>query len=319
MRRTNSILLALLLAGFFAAYMVTFQISFHEAAVTTTFGKADAGSVVRGDDSDGGGLIGNLHFKWPWPIQDVTKYDLRAHVLEDRLEEQQTRDRQGVIVQVYATWSIDDPLAFFRSLVTEENAERQIRSLLRDARSVLGNYSFDELTHRDPEQLKLAQLEADMLEELKRSQAESDNQGIAFETVGVQRILLPQAVTTTIFERMRATRERLAQNARSEGVGLATRIESAADSDRKIILAFADRRAKEIEAEGLANAARSYEEFSADEEFAIFLRTLETYREALKNQTTFVFDSKDGLFRLFHDLMDESRKTTEDGSEAGDG
>jgi len=303
MKRKTTLVLGILIAVFFAGYMVTFQVGFHQAAVVTTFGKADEGSVVDGS-AEGGGLLGNLCFKWPWPIEDVRLYDLRVRVLEDRLEEQQTRDKMGVVVNAYVTWRITDPLAFFRSLVTEQNAEDQIRALLRDARSVVGNYAFDELTARDPNRLRLARIEQDILTKLTSGLPTSQPWGIRFEAVGVKRLLLPQTVTTAIFDRMRATRERLAQNARSEGAGIAKQIESKAASDRQIILAFAERRAKEIEAEGLANAAKHYKAFQQNEELAVFLRTIETYSEVLGKNTTFVFDANSGLFGLFKKLLD---------------
>ena len=62
---------------------VAYRVRYYEAAVVTTFGRADEGSVKNADGTGAG-----LHWKWPIPIQDVKTYDVRLRVLEERGEEQ---------------------------------------------------------------------------------------------------------------------------------------------------------------------------------------------------------------------------------------
>jgi membrane protease subunit HflC len=301
MRHRGRILVSLVIVLILLVAMVTYQVPFNEAAVVTTFGRASQGSVQVG--STGGGVLGNLHLRWPWPIQKVRRYDLRVHILEDQLEEQQTQDRQGVVMSTYVAWSIADPLAFHRALVTEEEAEVQLRSLLRDARSVVGSYTFADLTASDPERLRLGDVENAMLNRLTgtldRFAREAQPWGLRVERVGIRTLILPEAVTEKVFERMRATRERLAQRARSEGDAMAADIRARARSTRKTILAFAEARAQDIRAEGDAAAAEYYHLFAQDPDLAIFLRKLETYEEVLSHNSTFFFDSSQGVFPEF--------------------
>jgi membrane protease subunit HflC len=302
MRNPGRILISLIIAVLLVLTMVTYQVRFDEAVVVTTFGRASEASVYRGD-TGAAGLLGNLHLRWPWPIQKVRGYDLRVHVLQDQLEEQQTRDKHGVVLSTFVAWRIAAPLDFYRALVTVEEAELQLRSLLRDARAVVGSYTFAELTSSDPERLRLAQVEQDLQDQieatLERLAAEGQGWGLEIQTVGIQRLILPEAVTEKVFERMRATRERLAQRAQSEGEAEAADIRAQARSARDAILAFAERRAQDIRAEGDAAAAEYYHLFGEAPEFAIFLRKLETYEQVLGHNTTFFFDSSTGVFPEF--------------------
>ncbi len=317
MKRKKTFYLGLLVSTVLILYMVTFQVSFHESAVVTTFGRADANSVHHGD---GKGVLGNLSWKWPWPIQKVRYYDRRVQVLDDRLEEQQTLDKQGVIVSAHVAWRIVDPLAFFRSFGNVADAERQIISLLRDARSEVGNYSFEELTTRDRSKLKLDDVETAIGNKLNaaldRQKKEGQSWGIQIELVGIRQLLLPEVVTERVFERMRATRQRLAESARSEGERIAKDLESEAISDRETILSFVNRRAQEIRAEGDKEAAIHYDVFKKNEEFAVFLRKLDTYSSALNESTTFILDANQGIFReLFESgqALKKNESTKSDG------
>jgi membrane protease subunit HflC len=292
-----NLMLAVLLV--FVTYMFTYQVEYNEAVVVSTFGAADEGSVARGDDAESG-LLGNLHLRWPYPIQRVREYDMRAQVLDTRLEEQQTKDKRSVIVSAYVTWRIDDPLAFYKNMKNMDAARERLGTRLRDARSVIGQYNFDELTNTDPDKLKLTQMEGQIRDQL-RQEAETNGYGIEIMSVGVKRLILPQSVTIRVFDRMRKTRERMAQAALSSGQAQASKIESDANSATQLILGFANRRADAIRAEGDAAAAEFYPVFSQNEEFAVFLRKMKTYERVLQNNSTFFFDLKQGgLFEEFY-------------------
>ena len=292
MKDKATFILAILIVFCFLFYAVTFQVDYNEVAVTTTFGAAHEGSVYHGDRTDVGAM-GNLHFRWPWPIQQVRTYDRRVRVLEEQLEEQQTLDNWSITVRTYLTWRITDPLQFMREHQDVAQAEMQLRQQLRDERAVLGNYRFDELANEDPSRMRLEEAEQEILERM-RSAFDAEEHGIEIQSVGIQRLVLPAAVTANVFERMRVTRERLAQRAESEGEATAENIRARAEGARRTIMAFADRRADAIRAEGEHAASEYYDVFEANEEFAIFLFKMDRYREVFRNNTTFIFDAKEG-------------------------
>ena len=282
-------------------YMVTFQVNFHQMAVVTTFGKADASSVINMNGSQSG-----LHWKWPWPIQQVRLVDTRLRVLKDRLEQQETKDKQVVIMKAFIAWRVTDPLLFQRSLQDESNAMRFIRDRLRTARAEIGNFTFDDLSNVDPEKLRLAEAEERILSRMQ-ADLKDKGYGIAIHTLGIKRILLPEEIKTSVYARMRQTRHRLAQNARSEGEAIARSIRARARSDEQRILAFAERKAQSIRAQGDAAAARYYRIFAENEEFAVFMRKLEALETVLANNSTFLLDTKIEPFDLLEYM--ESNKS----------
>lgn len=297
MKNISIVILGLLIIVVFVFYMITFQVDYNEVVVVDTFGDATPDSVYYGQpDEDGpSGFLGNLHFKWPVPIQGVHRYDARLRTLETRLDQIQTADNQSIIPALFVTWQIDDPLALYTTVQQVREAEAAVNSRLRDAQAVLTQMTFDELTAGEPgpdgkHPLELA--EERIREKLQASLDGPPDLGIVVRSVGIKRLVLPEAVTEKVFEQMRATRNRLAQQAQSEGIADAGRITEQAQAQRDTIMSFAREQADRIRAEGVAAAAEVYKQFQADEQFARFLREMRALREMLKQETTWLIDTE---------------------------
>jgi len=142
----------------------------------------------------------------------------------------------------------------------------------------------------DRDSLKLAEIEDRAKETLEASLAES-GYGLKVESVGIYKIVLPEATTQKVFETMITTRERLSENALQEGQAQASAIRSEAESARERILAFAERRAQTIRSKGDREASKEYQSFAANEDFAIFLRKVEALKKMLDHNTTFVLSA----------------------------
>jgi membrane protease subunit HflC len=263
------------------AYTFLYQVRYDQVAVRTTFDKADAASVQSAP---------GLKWRLPWPIHKVTHYSKRLQLLEDKLEELQTADGKSVIVRTYLTWRIENPLDFYVTLKDPAEAARQLSSRLREIRGIISRYRLDELVNIDPARLKLTTIEDEAKAALEKSLAAS-GYGLKVESVGIYKIVLPEATTEKIFETMIKTRERLAENALQEGQAQASAIRSEATSARDRILAFAERRAQTIRSQGDREAAKEYESFAKNEDFAIFLRKVEALKKMLDHNTTFVLSA----------------------------
>ncbi len=264
-------------------YAITYQVRFTEIAIKTTFGKpADPNTC---DPNEAG-----LKFKWPWPIQGVVRYDKRIQILDSPEEQAQTKDRQILILTVYCGWRIADGVAFLQKVETVREAQDRLRAHLRsEIGAVVGEREFREFVSTNPAELKLGEIEGS----IKKGVAERARPyGIAIETLGVRRIVLPETTTDKVFAQMRAQRIAMAEKTRSEGEAIARRIRSQAESLKQQILSFASLKAEQIRAEGKAAAAEEYKVFSRDEDFAMFLRKLELLREALASRTTFFLDEE---------------------------
>jgi membrane protease subunit HflC len=293
----GAILLALL------GYMITFTVRFNEAAIVTTFGNTGEGSVYNAPAERGTpGEDAGLHFKWPWPISQVArKYDTRIQVMDNVLEQQQLADNQTITVNTYLAWRISDPLKFYKKVGSSAMALESLNLGIQAARSVFGQYTFDQLTNSDPSKLKLDELEQEMERRVQQELAALDN-GITVEDVGIKRLMLPESVSMVVVDRMRSERSRMAAAARVEGEATSQTLRQNAESQRSLISEFAKATASELEAEGRQRAQEILARFSPDEEFAIYLLQLDALKATLNQKTTFVIDTSMPPFDLLRGL-----------------
>ena len=123
--------------------------------------------------------------------------------------------------------------------------------------------------------------------------------GIQIVDVRIKRADFPSTVTSTIFTRMRAERNRIATRFRSEGDEEDLKIRAGANKERTIILAEADRESNRLRGEGEAEAIRILAEaLEEDPEFFAFRRSLEAYRRFLNPGTTVIMSADADLFRF---------------------
>ena len=300
MKTRFTILLLVIVAVVLLCYTFSFQVRYDEIAVKTRFDKASQETIYKEP---------GIYFKWFPPIESVTSYPTTIQILDDQLEEQQTADGYAVIVRSYLAWEITDPYNFFVSLRSIREAEDKLRPLLRDNRGIISQYRFDQLVNLDPSQLKISDIETSAANQLQQ-RVDAQGFGIKVHAIGIRRVLLPESVTEKVFGRMKENREALAEQARAEGRAQAEAIKSGAESARMRILAFAERRAQAIRAEGEREAAEHYGKFAKNEQFAIFLRKVEAMKAILdEGNTTFILDPSElESLSLFSDSLGKDKK-----------
>ena len=116
--------------------------------------------------------------------------------------------------------------------------------------------------------------------------------GIEIVDVRLKRADLPPENLKAIFGRMRAERERIARQYRSEGKEEAQKIRAETNRERDILLADAYEKEQEIKGEGDAQSIDiSAQAFGQDPEFYSFNKSLEVYRASLKDKTTLLLES----------------------------
>ncbi|RMD66368.1 MAG: hypothetical protein D6824_01025 [Planctomycetota bacterium] len=269
-------------------FMVTYSVRFTETAVVATFGKADAGDVVK---------TPGLRFRIPL-IQQVTKYDTRARLVRATLETLQTADNRQIVAQAFATWRVADPLKFYQKFsgagVEAEDhyrqAEETIRAILRSAMAAASRFTLDELL-QPGDNSAVAQLEESMFAQLKsvgEGGANLASFGVEPLLVGVSEITLPEDTTESVFERMKASRERLAAEAESQGASQAAAIRAEAESAASRIRAFARRRAEEIRNQGDVEAQQWIAKLAQEPELAVFLDQLDLLRTFYARRATLI-------------------------------
>ncbi len=283
------------------AFAFSYTVRFTESAVVTTFGRAGEDAVITEP---------GLKFKWPYPIQSVTKYDTRLRVLQTRSQTQQTAEDSQVIVEAFATWRVSNPLVFFQRFSNAgsqaedhfEQAEDILRNVLRSALGETSKYRLDELFNADPSKSKFAELERRVFEEVAgggEQDRDLSDYGIEVAMVGINRVVLPEETTDKVIQRMGAVRDGLAASLESQGDARATAIRAKADADARKIRAFAERRAAEIRAKGEDEAAEYLAQQSIEPELAVFLQNIEMMKNAMAKRFTLVVSASDFGMSLF--------------------
>lgn len=234
----------------------------------------------------------------PWPMETVERLDSRLQYAEIRISETLTRDKRNVIMPMYYAWRVNDPLAFFQSVSTAENANEKLNAIITSARnSILGQHRFDELVTLREAASALAEIEEQILEIAQ--QDARDALGIDLQSIGILQLNLPEANTDSVFRRMRAERKQEASRYRAEGRSQAEQIRAETDKQSSILIAEAKRYAEETRGRAEAEAARIYADaHGQDADFYLFLRRLQSLRSVVDKNTTLILDTAAPPFDL---------------------
>jgi membrane protease subunit HflC len=276
-----TLITGVVLVVLFFFMLFSYQVRETEVAVVTTFGRYSRSVTEPG-----------FRFRLPWPIEKVYEFDKRLQNFESKYEQTTTRDQNNILAQVYVGWRIADPRIFLERFNGDvQEAQRTLEPVMRNAKAeVLGTHLFSDLVSTNTGALTFDRIEEEMLARV-RQQAET-LYGMKIELVGIKRLGLPESVTTSVFERMRAERQRLVATYETEGEREAKIIRATADGQAAEILADAKAEAIRITGEAELKAQEFYEVFEQKPELAIFLLQLKAMEEALKERTHLILDSQ---------------------------
>lgn len=263
------------------------QVGEEEAAVVTRFG-----DPVRVLDEAG------LHWKAPWPIDDVARVDLRRRTFETGHAEMLTKDRKNIVLVGFAIWRVHDPLRYHRSVGTLDDAEEKLDGLITNAQiGVLGRFPLTALTSTNPEDLRTDELEADLL--AATVDVARERYGIEILTVGFQRLSLPEDNVAAVFKQMRAERRQFAARYEAEGAEAAAKIRSETDLEAARVRAEGAEAAAKIRGEAEAEAARIYADaHRTDPDLYRFVRSLEALDDVVGKDTTVILRTDSPPFRM---------------------
>lgn len=244
------------------------------------------GEVVKEDLKPG------LQFKWP-VMNEPRLFDGRIRVLEMRQEEYLTQEKKRLIVDSYVMWRIKDVKQFY--IATGGGLEARVQLLLgprvnEGLRNQFGERTVYEVVSGEREELVV-----DLTNSIDG--AAKKNLGIEVVEIRVNRIELPSNVSGSVYDRMRAEREREARSHRARGNELAEGIRAAADRERTEIIASAYRQAEELRGAGDAESAAIYAAaYQKDPEFYGFYRSMEAYRDVFNTKNDLILVQPEGEF-----------------------
>lgn len=300
-RHWPTMLLGVIVAAIFLTVIFSYQVEDRETALVITLDKVSNNPVGAG-----------LHFRWPYPIQKIEKFDNRYRVFDGnvgRLEETLTKDGHNVIVGIYSIYKITDPVVFFKKLVNVSNAEETLNAWMRSVKTeTFGRYDFNQLVNVDPKEMKLSEIEKEMLGKLRST---AKDYGMEIKSIGIKAINIPETITESVFTRMKNERAKEAATFRAKGRREAEKIRTEADTKSRKVLAEAEAEAQIIRSKGDAEAAQYYAVFKQDPELAIFLRKLESLRRVMQDKTTLILDTNSAPFDLLKMNSDSLKSPAE--------
>lgn len=279
MTRVLAILVLAALVGLSSA----FQIDESEIGIVTQFGEYKRSVTTPG-----------LYFKIPL-TQSVQVMDSRILASDTPPAEYLTLDKKRLMTDPISRYRIIDPLRFYTKLHDQSGAKARIDDIVNsELRREFASHNFDEIVGHAREPL--------MQEVAERVRAQTKDFGVYVVDVRIRRADLPREVQESVFQRMRAERDRVAKQYRSEGEEEAAKIRAETDKEKTILLARAYETAQKLRGEGDGESTRIYAEaYGKDAEFYSFVRSLDTYERSLDESSTLLLSSDSEFFRYLFD------------------
>jgi len=227
-------------------------------------------------------------------VNEVRRFDGRILTLDETPTRFLTGEKKNVQVDSFILWHISDPSKYFTSMAgNEERAKQRLSQIVKDGlRAEFGKRTIQELVSGD----RISMIETI----LKSANKTAEEFGIDIVSLRIKRIDLPSEVSSSVYTRMEAERERVAKELRSQGAEEAEKIRSDADRQRTILLAEAKKTAEELRGNGDAQATDIYAKaYSQNSEFYSFYRRLTAYKNVFKGDDMLVIEPKGEFFNLF--------------------
>ena len=285
MLRFNKILLIVVAIVAFLGLTSLYEVREGQHGLLLRLGKIKA-------DASGKAVIAGpgLHFKFPI-INKARIFDTRLQTLDIKSSRIVTEEKKDVLVDYYAKWRIDDlPLYFTRTGGSELRAETLLEQRLNDSlRAEFGKRNISDVVSGERvDIMNLLKLQADEGAKVL---------GIKIVDVRIKRIDLPTEVSSAVYARMRAERERIANSHRAEGKADAEAIRAKADANVTVTLAEADKSSKVLRGEGDAKAAAIYAQaYTQDPKFFAFYRSMDAYQQAFNSKRDMLVLKPDSQF-----------------------
>ncbi len=237
-----------------------------EYAIVTLFGE------IKGTVTEPGLGVKN-------PLADVTTYPKSVQEYNKEPSNTVTLDKKNLLVSFYVKYRITDVLKFAQTVRVKRDGEKRIDDVVYSAlKTAISRMPFDQVivNRGDLEQATLA-----------ASQEQVEQYGIALVDFRVKRTDLPPQILDSVYARMTEERRQKAQMDRSEGEKQKQIMMAEAQKRETEILSEAYKRRQELMGEADREALRILtESYGKDVEFATFLKTLDVYKESLRQENT---------------------------------
>jgi len=295
----------IIIAVFASAYIVDET----EQVVVTQFGK------VIGIPKQKPGL----YFKIPF-IQNTTYFPKNLLEWDGDPGQIPTLDKTYIWVDTFARWKIVDPVKFFQTVNNTVSALGRLDDIIDPAvRNFITSYPLIETVRNTNRKLdtfevgregeskdQRTQVKIETGREkitqgiLKQARPKLAKFGIELVDVKIKRINYVEQVRKSVYGRMIAERNQIAEKFRSEGQGESRKILGEKERELKRITSVAYRKAQELMGEADAESTKLYAKaYGIDPEFYSFIKTLEIYKEVLGKDNSLILSTDSEFLKYF--------------------
>jgi membrane protease subunit HflC len=247
------------LAGFLLLFAAfsLFAVNETEFAIRTRFG-----AIIDTRYKPG------IHLKWPW--DKVIKFDRRILSESYTGETFLTNDGRNLIVDFYVKWRLAE---IVKDGIKSVVAQRTLQQIVAAERAAFTTEMFGQASRN------------------------AGGLGLDLVDVRVERIDLPDEVAQRVYESMKQSFAKIANQLHAEGQQQSATIRANAERQRTVILADAERDALRTRGEGDATATATYAKaYARNPEFYAFWRSLQAYQHALGKDGDLLVITPDGEF-----------------------
>lgn len=262
-----------------------------------------------------------LHFKTPF-IQVAHYFEKRLLDWDGDPNQIPTKDKKYIWVDTIARWKIVDPLKFLQSVGNEIGAHSRLDDIINSAtRDAITSHLLVEAVRNSNRILETENEGEDMIvtdEALERiyvgrqqltraildkAKVLAPQYGIEIMDVRIKRVNYVEDVRNKVYDRMMAERKRAAEKYRSEGQGKSAEIQGQTGKELKLITSEAYRQAQILMGKADAETINIYAEaYNLDPDFYAFLKTLETYKTTIDENSTIILTTDSDYYKYLKEL-----------------
>lgn len=265
----------------FGVYKVaTFTVQIDQSAVLTRLGKPVNEYTTPG-----------LRFKIPF-VHQVIYFSKKLIEYDSDPSEIITNDKKNLVIDNFCRWKVVDPLKFYLTVKSYAGAFNRLDDIIySEMRNELGKHTLIEIISHNRQKIM------DSVTVLTKKKAEE--YGIEIYDVRIKRADLPIQNEKAVYARMKAERERIAKQYRSEGQEEAQVIRATTEKEKAIILANAYKEVEEIKGGTDAKVIDIYAKaYGKDPDFFEFYKSLGVYENVLTEGTEFFLSTNNNIFKV---------------------
>jgi len=287
-----------------------FTVDETEQVVITQFGQPIGNAITQA------GLYMKIPFIW-----EIHRFEKRFLKWDGYPNQIPTKDKKYIWVDTTARWRIADPLKFLKSVVNERNAQGRLDDIIDSAtRDFISRNLLIEIVRSTNRITELPsseeEVESEELREkisigrkailsqiLESAKKLTPQYGIELLDVRIKRINYVDQVLKKVYERMISERKRIAEQYRSIGQGKKAEIAGLKEKELRRIRSEAYKQAQEIIGKADAEATRIYAEaYNKDPDFYAFIKTLETYSNTIKGNSTLILSTESDFYKYLKNI-----------------